>query len=408
MCTNLLVIGASSRSFAESACRAGMTVSAIDLFGDRDLVAVCQQSLRLPRDEYPHGFLQAAAQLPPGPWVYGGGLENHPHLLDQLAAVRPLAGNTGRQTVLVRDPDRLAVLAKRAGFQFPATFRTPSGVPADGSYLLKPLASAGGLGVMAWRGGLTTGGRGDACWQQQMSGQVMSASLLLGPRQGELLGFCRQLIGHRWGSGIPFGFCGAVEQPLQLYADKVRDRFHRLAHLLADELGLRGLVGVDFILPRMGHGETPVVLEINPRPTASMELIDRRLGGSLAAWHVTACGLRLAGPLTGQSAYPKSVVWAKLILMSQQPVTITAAKDSLLDASLAATRAADEGCWPLLADRPCWGSRIERRRPIMTVFAAAASPAVALSRLRSRAEIVRSVLQAERNRRWKPGDQRTG
>ena len=397
MCTKLLVIGASSRSFAESAFRDGMIVSAIDLFGDRDLVAVCQHSTRLDSEAYPQEVLVAAARLPPGPWVYGGGFENHPQLIDRLAAVRRLAGNTGRQTVLVRDPDRLAGYAKRSGCHFPATSRTSVGLPGDGSYLLKPLARAGGFGVMPWQGELMPAGSIDVCWQQHVAGQVMSASLLLGPGRGELLGLCRQLVGYRWGSGSQFGFCGSIEQPFHLLADKLRNRVTGLANLLAEEIGLRGLIGIDFIMPRVGDGDMPVILEINPRPTASLELIERRVGHNLAARHLAACGLPLAGSSARQLVQREPVVWAKLVVMSHQPVVITATKDRLLDTKMAETRRAEEENWPLLADRPAWGSVIESRRPILTVFAAAGSPAVALRRLRSRAYLALAVLHGHQS-----------
>lgn len=398
MRSKILVIGASSRSFAESACRDGMDVFAIDLFCDRDLTAVCQQVARLSRECYPQGFLDAAAKLPAMPWVYGGGLENHPQLIDQLAATRRLVGNTGRQTVVVRDPARLAVYAKRSGCHFPATFWSPAGLACDGSYLLKGLKSAGGLGVMPWREEAMTAGEKDVCWQQYVAGQVMSASLLLGSDKQELLGFCRQLIGHRWGVGRTFQFYGAIEQPVQLIAERVRQRISGLAGLLAEEIGLRGLIGIDFILPRRGDRETPVVLEINPRPTASMELFERRLGHSLVAQHLTACGLPLtasSAQSVQQRAHMAPLVWAKLTLTSHRSVVITAAVDRLLDSGLAVTRVADEGDWSLLADRPVWGSRIERRKPILTVFAAAGSPAVALRRLRTRANLVTNVLHSE-------------
>ena len=59
-----------------------------------------------------------------------------------------------------------------------------------------------------------------------------------------------------------------------------------IAGAVTEAFGLVGLNGIDFVLR---EGE-PYVLEINPRYSASMELIER--GGRLSVFeaHVAACG----------------------------------------------------------------------------------------------------------------------
>jgi predicted ATP-grasp superfamily ATP-dependent carboligase len=49
--------------------------------------------------------------------------------------------------------------------------------------------------------------------------------------------------------------------------------------------GIRGVFGIDFVLNHRGVH----VLEVNPRQTASMELIERRHGLSIFDTHVQAC-----------------------------------------------------------------------------------------------------------------------
>src|SRR5438105_3281580 len=82
----LILLGASIRAAAFSALRAGFTPYAIDLFADRDLAAV-GPAVKISR--YPQDFLSALAAAPQAPWLYSGGLENYPQLVDRLAAVRP-------------------------------------------------------------------------------------------------------------------------------------------------------------------------------------------------------------------------------------------------------------------------------------------------------------------------------
>ena len=78
----LLIIGASARAAACSAMRAGFAPLAGDLFGDIDLSRACP-ARRV--QNYPQGLVAAAAACSPAAWLYTGGLENHPDLVDEIA-----------------------------------------------------------------------------------------------------------------------------------------------------------------------------------------------------------------------------------------------------------------------------------------------------------------------------------
>jgi len=86
----LLIMGASVRSFAVSAARAGFEVHAADLFADLDLRAVAA-TVRSPRP-YPDGLPTAVASQPAGAVAYTGAVENHPTVIAAIARDRPLAG----------------------------------------------------------------------------------------------------------------------------------------------------------------------------------------------------------------------------------------------------------------------------------------------------------------------------
>src|SRR5436305_512296 len=125
----LLLFGASARAAAFSALRAGLRPWCADLFGDTDLRAVCP-TLTLAIKEYPEGFLRAAAAGPPGPWLYTGGLENRPALVDALARRRPLWGNRGDVLRRVRSPAAVAALLHAAGLPCPEVRTDPAGLSA--------------------------------------------------------------------------------------------------------------------------------------------------------------------------------------------------------------------------------------------------------------------------------------
>src|SRR6187431_1478558 len=101
----LILVGASVRAAAFSALRAGFSPYAIDLFADRDLAAVCPA---VKVANYPRGLLAALYRAPDAPWIYTGGLENHPRLVDQMAAIRLLLGNCGEALRRVREPEQVA------------------------------------------------------------------------------------------------------------------------------------------------------------------------------------------------------------------------------------------------------------------------------------------------------------
>src|SRR4051794_18678499 len=113
----LTILGTSVRAAVMSASQAGYAPYAIDEFADRDTAAICPaiRVNRLP------DFGSALTAAPNGPWMYAGGLENHPRLVDHLARIRPLLGNDGRTLQRVRRAELLAEAAAGVGCEFPAT-----------------------------------------------------------------------------------------------------------------------------------------------------------------------------------------------------------------------------------------------------------------------------------------------
>src|SRR5947208_429305 len=138
----LIIVGASARAAAFSALRAGFSPYAIDLFADSDLAAVCP-AVKINR--YPADFAAALAAAPLAPWMYVGGLENHPRLVDRLAKLRPLWGNRSEVLRLVRNPLRLAEGLAADGINCPAVRLSPPEPSTAVRWLRKPVRSGAGL-----------------------------------------------------------------------------------------------------------------------------------------------------------------------------------------------------------------------------------------------------------------------
>jgi predicted ATP-grasp superfamily ATP-dependent carboligase len=422
-CSNrpVVILGASVRALAESAVRAGWNVYAADLFGDLDLQAIATAAVPVahggndPTKDYPWSLCTAAAGFPPAAvWCYTGAVENHPDLIDAIARERPLAGNPSSVVRPLRDPVHVATAATAAGISFPETRTSPEGVPLDGTFLVKPLAGAGGRGIRRWTPGLSEEyaarqaaghalpARAPRIWQRFVAGTPLSASYCFAERSWRLLGVCRQLIGEPWCHAGLFAWCGAVT----LRADGSRpDHDHLAASLtrLGDVLASRwqpvGLVGVDLVVAADGR---VVVIEINPRPTASMELFERSSAGSIAASHLAACGL--AHPFNDTLAaapLPTSSRWAKAVLFAAQPTPVT---QSLIDAMTRAmspwTQA--DGGWPALSDIPRPGQVIAAGAPVVTIFAAGPTAEAAITTLRDRVARIDALLTGVRRHACEP------
>jgi predicted ATP-grasp superfamily ATP-dependent carboligase len=350
----LLILGASTRAAAFSALRAGLRPCCADLFGDADLRARCPVRVLSARD-YPDGFRHLTSHMPDGPWMYTGALENRPRLVHDLAARRPLWGNDASVLARVRSPLGLAALLEREGLPCPQV-RLPETDTPPGRWLLKPVRGAGGSGIRLWNGRLPR--RRGFFLQQHVEGEPCAAIYSGAGRSATLLGATRQLVGASWLHAAPFHYCGSLG-PLGL-SPSCRGGLHRLGDVLTAGCRLRGLFGVDFVL----RDGLPWPVEVNPRYTASVEVLECALGFPALAWH------RRTFDPTGpepppSSARPSPPVLGKAILFARAPLTFPAEGPWL--PTLSQPTPPNEV--PAFADIPPAGQRIEAGRPILTFFA---------------------------------------
>jgi predicted ATP-grasp superfamily ATP-dependent carboligase len=395
---------------AKSAARAGWAVYAADLFCDLDLQSVAREAVPAATGDsddaagYPWSLRVAAARFPPSaPWCYSGALENYPALVDAIAATRPLAGNAGNVLRRLRDPAELAAAVVSVGLEFPETVFSPLGVPEDGTFLVKPLASAGGRGIRRWT-------RAVACdlsdreaaaarlhvWQRWTPGIALSAAYCLSQGKSRLLGLSRQLIGEPWCHAGGFAWCGAVAfagTSAPPHHDRLVARLEPLGDMLADRFQAVGLVGVDLIVDAEGR---ITVIEVNPRPTASMELFERMTAGSIAASHLAACGCAL--PSDGSHEQPlhqPGSTWAKAVLFAAQPTPVSQPLIDALGRESTAWMQADGG-WPALADIPRPGQSLAVGAPGVSIFAVGHSEDDAVAGLRARVARVDALFAVRR------------
>jgi predicted ATP-grasp superfamily ATP-dependent carboligase len=374
---SLLIVGASARAAAFSALRAGLRTECADLFADTDLVAACPVERIVP-NAYPHGFLDIGALARPGPWLYVGGLENHPHLVNALTRRRPLWGNPADVLRIVRLPNRVAAILQKAGLPYLEVRRDdpPNG---DGQWLVKPLAGAGGAGIERWTAKRTKPRRA-VYWQEFVEGEPCAAVYVGDGWAARLLGVTRQLVGADWLHAGEFHYCGSLG-PLDL--DKAtRSAFERLGDVLAGGCGLLGLFGVDCVV-REG---TPYPVEINPRYTASVEVLEYTTGIRAMALHCQVFEPR-ADP--GSIEPVVAPVVGKGILFARANLTFPQ-RGPWNDSS-----GVRIGALPDFADIPRAGEIVPAGRPVLTFYAVGPNLGACETALRERAQRLDRLLFAE-------------
>jgi predicted ATP-grasp superfamily ATP-dependent carboligase len=383
---SLAIAGASARAAAASAVRAGFQPITADLFADADLRRIATATRISP---YPAGLLDWLRTVEPPAWIYTGALENHPELVDQMAWVAPLWGNPGDVLERVRSPLELADALREAGLLFPETRASSDGLPRDGSWLAKTYRGASGSGVRELSGerGARSAEQNDilpapcfqlpAYFQRRIDGTPCAAVYVAAGGNAPLLGITRQLVGEGWLGAGRFQYSGSIGPwPVSL---ETLATIQQIGHVLAERFELVGLFGVDMIL----EGDQVWTLEVNPRYTASVEIVERETGVSAIAAHAAACcelqhpaGTWDCGFRSVSKSHGKAILFAKRDIVADEHFAHLALGEAVRTP------------WPTLADVPAAGMLVEQGRPILTMFDDGRSIAEVEHRLQQRADAI--------------------
>jgi len=302
--------------------------------------------------------------VPEAPWIYTGGLENYPRLVSLLSELRPLWGNSADTLRAVRDPWRLRQVLSEEGIASPDLWT--SGSPTGRKWLLKPRYGSGGLGVQFATAHDFARPTKGAVFQEYVEGESCGATYIAAGGRAVLLGATRQLIGRDWGLAPEFLYVGSLG-PLPLSATETA-KVVRLGDVLARRFGLVGLFGVDFI--RTSEELWPI--EVNPRYTASVEVLERVTGLSFISFHANACASRQLPP---SSPEPLGICAGKAVVYARRECVwgreSLAANRGQVAVNLFSPKTPDplSLVWPEMADIPYDGQRFHSGQPIATVLA---------------------------------------
>jgi predicted ATP-grasp superfamily ATP-dependent carboligase len=363
----LTIVGASVRAAAASALRAGLVPWCADLFADTDLRAISPDAIRCPIAQYPHGFLDILARAPDCPWIYTGGLENYPGLIQRMSAIRPLWGNGPNTLRLCRSPAVVAHILRDAGIPGPELWNSDAAPPADRRWLRKPIGGSAGQGI-AFVDATTQQASATHYVQEFIDGRSMSAVFVRPHGELQLIGVAEQLIGTEWLNAAPFHHAGNIG-PIEI-SDHLRSQLLRIGNALSNECGLVGVFGIDFVL----RDDYPWVVEVNPRYPASTEIYERALGTSLLALHRRAFDRTVSfGPIVN-SVGP---VVGKGILYTRRTIEFSG-RNELSNFKI--------------ADVPNPGERIDIGWPVLTVLVHAQSYRDCVRQLQDAATAINRIL----------------
>ena len=212
-----------------------------------------------------------------------GEMENRGDLVAAIASVRSLRGSGAAAIAAVRDP---AVLPSLPAFErlrfcksrsrFGVWGRLVRRMVTGRLYLVKPVDSFGGRGIVPWASGMRVGP--GQYVQQAITGTPMSAVYRSDGWSSALIGVTEQLVGEAELGADWFGYGGSIGPVVLGKVD--RAALSHLGVVLTQRCDLRGVFGVDLVRDRAGRWWP---IEVNPRWPASASVLERAGAGSLLA-----------------------------------------------------------------------------------------------------------------------------
>ncbi|SDM49744.1 Predicted ATP-dependent carboligase, ATP-grasp superfamily [Methylobacterium phyllostachyos] len=375
MADAVLIAAQAGRALAEAARRAGLRPFVADLFGDADTRALAEAYRPLPgrfgtalASTATLAALDDLAEMAGRAvgLVLGSGFEDAPRLIGRLAARHRLIGASADTVGALKDPLAFAALCARLGVPHPAVATDPP--PDPSAWLLKREGGSGGSHIRpATRSPAPSG----YYFQARVPGRPHALNILADGHRIRVLAVTEQWCAP---SPIrPFRYAGALARGAEdapALPARVVEAVAAGTERIVAATGLQGLASADLLV----DGTDWWLTEINPRPGATLDILDRR-GTPLFASHIAAC----LGPMPDPGAHPAGAAAAQICYADRELAPVP------------------DLAWPdCVRDRPCPGSVVRRDAPLCTVLAEGADRAEVLALLETRTAHLRAVCAAKK------------
>ncbi len=286
----VLVVASSGRLLAQTARVAGFKPLVIDLFADQDTQHYAddfKQIISLAKQHLMPAVAYFIKTYQVDKVVYGSGFEHHPESLCYLNSCLSLLGNTPEVFIDLHDKPAFFATIKHLAIPYPKVyFNKPD---EFGDWLIKPMRGQGGVGIKHYLGAEVAA---DSYWQRYQTGKQYSVLFLADGLHLQVVGFNSQ-----WTTCLDdsreFMFSGIINA-CDLKTEQQSQVVDWLK-ILVPWFKLKGLNSLDFI----NDGDCSWLLEINPRPSASMQLYEADLFNR----HVRASLGELTAELPTLSSY---------------------------------------------------------------------------------------------------------
>ncbi|MCJ2059966.1 ATP-grasp domain-containing protein [Methylobacterium sp. J-048] len=375
MAQAILIAAQAGRALAEAARRAGLRPYVADLFGDSDTLALSEAYRPLPgrfgkpiAADATLAAIDALADAAGSPMgiVLGSGFEDAPGLVARIAKNHRLIGADADAIAALKDPFAFAALCARLGVPHPAIATDALADPSG--WLLKRIGGSGGSHIRPATRGPAPDGH---YFQIRVPGRPYALNVLADGRTIQVLAVTEQwcmpspIRPYRYGGALA---TGAAEAPL--LPDALIATVAEAVEKIIAATGLRGLASADFL----ADGSRWWLTEINPRPGATLDILDRRSTPLLAAHIEASLGAR---PALG--AQPADAAAAQICYAEREHAPVP------------------DFFWPdHVRDRPRPGTVVRRDAPLCTVLALGADRQAALDSLNTRTAQLRAALAAKK------------
>ncbi|CFX04102.1 Aldehyde oxidase [Candidatus Filomicrobium marinum] len=383
----ILIVALSGRMLAASAQRAGYCPLVVDCFADDDTLALSGAVEKLPSaftcgfDERSlsdalHAIMSKAGVGPTSNplIVLGAGFECEPEVIAALSREFRLCACDASVVSRSKDPAVLFPLLRDLGIVHPETRLDPPAAATE-PWLSKRIGGSGGTHIFRYDARRKV--RPNRYYQREVSGELISATSLIGS-DGQAFAFTRSWLSPS--DRHPFRF-GGITGHVELDED-IEARIVDACVSLAPALALKGLVSFDFIVV----GDEPHLIEVNPRPGASLDILDDA-SGTLFKAHLAAFTENEAVELLSREWRPHPQA-AAYVYADRGELTVP------------------DVAWPeWVSDRPPPGRVIPPHAPVVTVRTLAEDPDTAeqVCRVRTR-EIADVLYQSSENQGKRPDE----
>lgn len=266
---------------AQAAKNAGLKPLVIDLFVDLDTQRYAEDFRRvssLTDTDITSAVDYFIKRYAVAHVIYGSGFEYYPESLCYLDSRLIILGNSPETFLTLQNkPEFFAALNKLAIPYPEAAFKAPACINGRADdWLVKPMQGKGGVGIKRYCPCDSL--EPSVYWQKYQQGTPHSVLFLADGHKVQVIGFNRQWISDL-SKSREFIFSGVINSSDLSNAQKrlVTNWLQKLVSVF----GLKGLNSLDFIRT----DEHIAVLEINARPSASMQLYN----DNLLLRHIEAC-----------------------------------------------------------------------------------------------------------------------